>query len=124
MQFFSSIPSRLIFTFCFMCLWCVHLPAQTGMKIGCSASSFAYKNSPVPILDFDIDLRPYLGYDIEWVQLGKQKPILLPYLSLYTTLQLHHKLSIRPELSFIQKGVNFNQFDFERIIYKSKNKLC
>jgi hypothetical protein len=95
--------------------------AQLGIKIGTTASSFYYTDiNPVPYKGFDIDLRPYLGFDIELVQTGDQKPLFSPYVSVFYTFNLTKRLGLRPELGFTQKGVNFSQFDYERIIYKVK----
>ena len=39
---------------------------QIGVKIGSTASSFHYTDiNPNPYQNFDIDLRPFFGYDIE-----------------------------------------------------------
>ena len=57
--------------------------AQIGFKLGLAASSFSYKNKLYPDLGFEVDLRPYLGYDIEWIQTGDQKPIFSPYISIF-----------------------------------------
>lgn len=93
--------------------------AQIGIKIGTTASNFYYTdNNPEPYKGFDIDLRPYLGFDIEQAQTADQKPLFSPYVSLFYTFNLKKRLGIRPELSFTQKGVNFSQSDYERIIYK------
>lgn len=92
---------------------------QIGVKIGSTASSFYYTDIiPNPYQDFDIDLRPYLGYDIELAQTSDQKPLFSPYFSIFYTFNLAKRLGLRPELDFTQKGVNFSQFDYERIIYK------
>jgi hypothetical protein len=93
--------------------------AQPGFKFGVNISNFYFTNKNLePYLGLDIDLRPYFGYDIEWVQLGKQKPLSAPYLSVYYNFKLSDKLGIRPELSFTQNGVSFSQSTYERIKYK------
>jgi hypothetical protein len=72
------------------------------------------------MLDFDIDLRPYLGYDIEFVQLGEQKPLFSPYLAVYYNYLPIERLFIRPELAYHQKGGSFNQNEYEDITYQVK----
>ena len=95
--------------------------AQIGIKAGITVSNFYYTDRNMdPYLDFDIDLRPYLGYDVEWVQLGDQKPVNSPYFGAYYNYKFSKKFSFRPELFFTQKGVNLNQFDYERVIYRVK----
>jgi hypothetical protein len=92
-----------------------------GIKLGVSSFSFNYTDRNMdPYLEYDIDLRPYLGYDIEWVQLGEQNPLFAPYFGFYYDKQITKRLFFRPEISLIQKGVNFNQYDYERIIYQVK----
>ncbi len=95
------------------------LNAQFGIKIGSTASSFYYTDTkPEPYQDFEIDLRPYLGYDIESIQTTDQKPLISPYIGVYYNLALTQQIGLRPELSFTQKGVNFSHTDYERIVYK------
>ena len=93
--------------------------AQFGIKTGMSVSSFYYPGStPDPYLGFDVDLRPYLGYDIGLVQAEPQKPLVGWYLSAFHRFPLSERFGIRPELSFVQKGVCFNQTEHEDITYK------
>ncbi|OQX75432.1 MAG: hypothetical protein B6D64_11615 [Bacteroidetes bacterium 4484_276] len=108
---------------CIFFLCAVHqtTEAQIGVRIGTTISSFNYSDTkPNPNIGYDIDLRPYTGYDIEWVQLGGQKPVFSPYISVYYNFQISNRFGLRPELSFTQKGVSFNQHEYERIIYKLK----
>jgi hypothetical protein len=94
--------------------------AQYAIKIGMTASNFYYTGQVLPYNDYDIDLRPYLGYDIELAQTRPQAALLSPYISIYRTFHLAPRLGIRPELSYTQKGVRFNQYDYERILYRVK----
>lgn len=97
------------------------LPAQIGLKMGLSISNFKYDGgSFTPYQGYEADLRPYLGYDIEWVQLTDQKPNLGPYLGVYYAFAFAKRFSIQPELSFTQKGVNFSQAEYQNIKYKVK----
>jgi hypothetical protein len=95
--------------------------AQIGVKLGTTISSFNYTDKEMsPNIGYDIDLRPYLGYDIEWAQLGSQKPVYSPFIGVYYNYQISNRFGLRPELSFTQKGVNFSQSDYERVIFKVK----
>ena len=97
------------------------LASPFGVKLGVTASAFNYTNrSMEPYLDFDVDLRPYLGYDIKWVQLGEQKPLLAPLVSCFFEYEFADRFFLRPEVGITQKGVVFNQYDYERIIYEVK----
>jgi len=93
--------------------------SQIGIKLGTTISNFYYTDRNMdPYLAFDIDLRPYLGYDIEGPQLGDQKPLISASVSVYYNFKLSNRFGLRPEISFTQKGVSFNQFEYERVIYK------
>jgi len=95
--------------------------SQPGVKIGLTTSSFTYTNTPpYPDLTYEVDLRPYLGYDISMIQLQDQNPLFSPYLSLFYSFNCTQRLSIRPELSFTQKGVSFDHSEYEKTIYKVK----
>lgn len=115
--------NRFVFLICFCVLFSFTktVGAQYGIKIGTSVSSFYYTgSSPVPYNDYDIDLSPFLGYDIKLVQAEPQNPLLSYYISIYRSFYLTKKIGLRPELSFTEKGVNFSQHEYERIIYKVK----
>lgn len=104
-----------------LCVFHLSTNAQFGFKLGTTVSSFYYSDTkPNPNIGYDIDLRPYLGYDIEWVQLGNQKPVMYPYLGSFYNFQFSNWFSLQPELSFTQKGVSFSQNEYEQITYKVK----
>jgi hypothetical protein len=106
---------------CIVSILPLTIQAQAGIKLGTSISSFYYTDTKLnPNLGYDIDLRPYLGYDVEWVQIGNQKPIILPFVGVYYNFQISNRFGLQPELNFNQKGANFSQFDYERVIYKVK----
>jgi len=89
-----------------------------GIKIGAAASNFYYTATHSdPQSGLEIDLSPYLGYDIKWVQFAPQKALLTPYISIYYDKRLADKFSLRPEISFVRKGLSFSQHKYERIIY-------
>lgn len=95
------------------------IKAQIGIKLGTTISNFYYTDKNMdPYIGFDIDLRPYLGYDIEGPQLGDQKPLVSPFVSVYYNFKLSNRFVLRPEISYTQKGVNFSQFEYERVTYK------
>lgn len=108
----------------YLLLFCVlseNTNAQIGVKLGTTISNFYYTDKEMdPYISYDIDLRPYLGYDIEWVQLGEQKPVVYPYVGIYYNCNISNRFVLRPEISFTQKGVSFNQSEYEKIVYKVK----
>jgi len=90
-----------------------------GIKIGSAISNFYYTSTNSdPNSDLEIDLSPYLGYDIKWVQTAPQKALFTPYISIYYEKKLTDKFGLRPEISFVRKGLSFNQYKYERIIYQ------
>lgn len=111
-------PKFIVYLIFLHILFPESIRAQIGVKLGTTVSNFYYSDNLSPKFDYDTDLRPYLGYDIEFAQLSSQKPIISPYLSAYYTFQLSSRFGLQPELSFTQKGVNFSHSDYEKIIYK------
>lgn len=116
----NRVIARFLFSIiCAACLTLNTVASPIGLKLGIAASSFNYTDRGMdPYLGLDIDLRPYLGYDIQWVQLGDQNPLYAPFVSLCYSLKFSDKLFLRPEIGITQKGVNFNQFDYQRTIYE------
>jgi len=113
-----KIIARFIFI---LCVIPEIAEAQIGIKAGTTFSSFYYTDTRInPYIGYDIDLRPFLGYDIEWVQLGNQKPVFSPYFGAYYNFQISNRFGLQPGLTFTQKGVNFSQSDYERVVYKVK----
>lgn len=110
----------IISILCLATFTTTHTKGQIGFKGGVGISNFYYKGSPEPVYSYDIDLRPYFGYDIEWVQLLDQKPLITPYFGIYYDLDISKRLVFRPEINFTQKGVNFSNYDFEKVVYKVK----
>ncbi len=97
------------------------LLSQYGIRAGAVASLFYYPgDEPTPYNGYDVDLRPYLGYDAELVQTGSQKPLFSFTVSLYRNFSLSDRWGLRPELSFTQKGVNLSRSEYEKIVYKVK----
>ena len=95
--------------------------AQVGFKMGVTTSTFYYPgNSPTPYDGYEIDLRPYLGYDVGLVQTNPQKPLTSLYISVFKRIELSERIGFQPEISFSQKGVDFSNSKYESIIYKVK----
>lgn len=91
--------------------------AQFGIKTGMTVSTIYYTGKPLPYDGYDIDLRPFLGYDVELVQIRAQSALFAPFISIYRTFRFSSRIGIRPELGFTQKGVRFHQDDYEGILY-------
>ena len=95
--------------------------AQYSIKVGTTASTFYYVGDmPIPDDGYDVDLRPYTGYDIAWVQASPQSPLFAWHLGISRLYTLTNKLNIEPEISFSQKGVAFRHRAYAAIHYRVK----
>ena len=92
--------------------------AQFGFRGGVSISNFYHVDRLSPEFDYMVDFRPYLGYDIEFVQLHSQKPLVAPFFGVYYSWQNDSRWGFRPELDFTYRGVDFSHTDHERLTYK------
>ncbi len=99
----------------------IEVKAQLGVRAGVNVASIFYTDTNMdPNLSYDIDLRPFLGYDIMWLQLGDQKPIVCPIIGIYYNWQFANRFAIRSGIEYTQKGVNFSQYEYEEITYRVK----
>ena len=109
----------LIFSFFIALYLPTMVNAQIGVKAGSTISSFYYTGSaPIPYDGYEIDFRPYLGYDVEFVQINPQQPLISTYISVFKRFKLTNRLGFQPELCFSQKGVDFSYSKYENIVYK------
>ena len=116
--FYRNKYALLIAIFCFSPSL---LKAQYGIKGGVTASTFYFPgNLPIPYDGYDIDLRPYLGYDAGLVQTNPQKPLLSPHIYVLRRSALSNRWGFQSELGFSQRGVDFSYSKYENIIYKVK----
>jgi hypothetical protein len=95
--------------------------AQYGIKIGATMSNLYFPGDrPKPFDGYDIDLRPYLGCDVELVQTNPQSPVVAFNIGIFRRIELSPRFGIQPEIAFSQKGVDFSASDYEDIVYKVK----
>jgi len=95
--------------------------AQVGIRLGVDISSFYYTDLNLdPDFDYEVDLRPYLGYDIRWVQFGAQKPVYYPSFGVFYKHRISNRFHFQQELVFKSKGVSFDQNSYNDIIYNVK----
>ncbi|NND07769.1 MAG: PorT family protein [Saprospiraceae bacterium] len=95
--------------------------AQYGFRMGSTTSTFYHVGGPpIPYDGYEIDLRPYVGYDIAWIQISPQIPLFAWYVSVFRRYELTRRLGIQPEISFTQKGVAFRQRMYEDNHYRVK----
>jgi hypothetical protein len=83
----------IIFTSC-------NLFAQVGFKGGLSASALQSSKE---------DYRPFLGYEVGWVQYGTSNPVFGLQLGVFYTLKLSEVFSFQPEFYYSQRGYQFDR---------------
>jgi hypothetical protein len=74
--------------------------AQAGVKAGVVASG---------LLPSKEDYRPFLGYEVDWVQYGVSYPFIGLQIGVFYTANISDKLAFQPELYLSQKGYRFSQ---------------
>jgi hypothetical protein len=95
--------------------------AQYGIRLGSTFSTFYYTgDTPTPYDGYDVDLRPFLGFDVETAQTNAQKVLIAPSIHIYGRIKLSDRIFFQPELGYTQKGVNFSYTGYEKSTYKVK----
>jgi hypothetical protein len=74
--------------------------AQPGIKAGMSISALQSSTQ---------DFRPFLGYEISWLQYGTSNPEFGLQLGIFYTVKLSNPFNLQPELYFSEKGYQFDQ---------------
>jgi hypothetical protein len=77
----------------------INLFAQAGIKGGLSISALQSSNE---------DYRPFLGYEVGWVQHGTSNPVLGLQLGMFYTLKLSDVFNFQPEFYYSQRGYQFD----------------
>ncbi|MGB5848881.1 MAG: porin family protein [Ignavibacteriaceae bacterium] len=77
-----------------------YLFAQAGIKGGLSVSALQSSKE---------DYRPFLGYEVGWVQHGTSNPVFGLQLGMFYTLKLSDKFNFQPEFYYSQRGYQFDQ---------------
>jgi hypothetical protein len=83
--------------------------AQPGIKGGLSVSALQSSNE---------EYRPFLGYEVAWVQHGTSNPILGLQLGVFYRIKLSNSFSLQPELYFSQRGYKFDQIQLYNTSYR------
>jgi len=76
------------------------LLAQPGIKGGMSISALQSSEE---------DYRPFLGYEVGWIQHGTSNPVFGLQLGVFYTFNLSDAFNFQPELFFSQRGYQFDQ---------------
>lgn len=73
--------------------------AQAGIKGGLSVSALQSSKE---------DYRPFLGYEVVWIQHGTSNPVFGLQLGMFYTLKLSDTFNFQPEIYYSQRGYQFN----------------
>ena len=93
----KTILKYLVF---FTLLFTIPICAQLGIKAGISISALQSSEE---------DYRPFLGYEVTWLQDGTSNPVFGLQLGMFYTLKLSDEFYLQPELYFTQRGYQFDQ---------------
>lgn len=93
--------------------------AQLSVKGGMTLSGF--KLSPGDAgSSQEIDFRPFLGYEVGWVQYGTSNPDIGLQLGVSYTARLSEDISVQPELYYAQRGYRFEEIPLYNTSYRLK----
>lgn len=94
------LKTTLRFLIIFSFFNAVPLIAQPGIRAGLNLSALQSSQE---------DFRPFLGYEVSWVQEGTSNPVFGVDAGLFYTLQLSAAFNLQPGLYFAQRGYQFDQ---------------
>ena len=83
-----------------MFLFTIPISAQPGIKAGISISALQSSEE---------DFRPFLGYEVLWLQDGTSNPVSGLQLGLFYSMKISDEFYFQPELYFSQRGYQFDQ---------------
>jgi hypothetical protein len=91
--------NRLVLVVLFIIFASNDLFGQAGIKGGLSVSALQSSKE---------DYRPFLGYEVNWVQHGTSNPVLGLQLGVFYTLRLSDTFNFQPEFYYSQRGYQFD----------------
>ena len=91
--------NRLVLLALFIIFISSDLFGQAGIKGGLSVSALQSSKE---------DYRPFLGYEVSWVQHGTSNPVLGLQLGVFYTLKLSDAFNFQPEFYYSQRGYQFD----------------
>lgn len=94
------LKTILRFLIIFALFYTIPIIAQPGIKAGLNLSALQSSQE---------DFRPFLGYEVSWVQEGTSNPVFGLDAGLFYTLQLSDAFNLQPGLCFAQRGYQFDQ---------------
>ena len=93
--------------------------AQLSMKGGMAVSGFKLSHGDVGSSQ-EIDFRPFLGYEVGWIQYGTSNPDIGFQLGLSYAARLSEDISVQPELYYAQRGYRFEEIPLYNTSYRLK----
>jgi hypothetical protein len=81
-------------------LFTIPVSAQPGIKAGMSISALQSSKE---------DFRPFLSYEVSWLQDGTSNPEFGLQLGIFYTVEFSNAFKLQPELYFSQRGYQFDQ---------------
>ena len=91
--------NRLVLVVLFIIFTSSDLFGQAGIKGGLSVSALQSSKE---------DYRPFLGYEVGWVQHGTSNPVFGLQLGVFYTLKLSDAFNFQPEFYYSQRGYQFD----------------
>jgi hypothetical protein len=91
--------NRLVLVALFIIFTSSDLFGQAGIKGGLSVSALQSSKE---------DYRPFLGYEVSWVQHGTSNPVFGLQLGVFYTLKLSDAFNFQPEFYYSQRGYQFD----------------
>lgn len=98
----------LLILIVFLIPFIIPLSAQPGIKAGMSISALQSSTE---------DFRPFLGYEVSWLQDGTSNPEFGLQLGIFYTVKFSDAFKLQPELYFSQRGYQFDQTPFYNTNY-------
>lgn len=93
--------------------------AQLSMRGGMVVSGFKLSRGDVGSSQ-EIDFRPFLGYEVGWIQYGTSNPDIGFQLGLSYAARLTEDISVQPELYYAQRGYRFEEIPLYNTSYRLK----
>jgi len=94
------LKTTFILLIIFPLLFTIPISAQLGIKAGMSISALQSSTE---------DFRPFLGYEVSWLQDGTSNPEFGLQLGIFYTVNFSNAFKLQPELYFSQRGYQFDQ---------------
>lgn len=88
---------------------------QFGFKGGVALSG--YQPSQNISTEFGHDYRPFLGYEVEWIQNDEGSPDIGLQAGIFYTHIISKYFAIQPEVNYIQRGIHFYKTELYNISY-------